>query len=343
MNYKSYIFIFAFLFFANLAFAKNKFCRLLPKTVTVGVQHPSSKIFSLGITNSLNKNISFKSCNFDCKCLEIISYKKNNYKVRNSIIELAPNDVLTINFKIKSKFYTKSKILPLYFHFNNIVPAVQIVKIIADIKSDIISNPESLACIIPQGFKGKIGSFDLKSNFKNLKIKNIKPNVDFIKAKYNLENNAIDIFLESSIEKNTDAWLKITYNSMFGKTNQTSICELHIRDIKIIPDIYLVPTTMDFGIISKPGTIPGKEVILKSRTETPWKIIGSQIKGRNKMAIKRKVLTQTNSTVNVLWAILDGKLIPGLIDSEIIITTDHPYSKQIVVPIKGQIINPKKM
>jgi len=333
---------------ASQAIAKNNFTRILPRSFPVQVQHPDTKDFSLAVTNSTDKDIVFRNCSFDCECLEIISYSKNNEKCDAVNVKLSPKDILNVKFKIDSKFYTKPKVLPVYFYFNNLVPAVQIVKIVADIKSAIVPKPENLACIIPQGFNGKIGSFALNSKNKNLKIDSVKSNVDSIHAKYNPKNNAIDVFLEKPLSVNTDAWL----NASVGRTSQCGTANepdkaqqellLHIREIKIIPDIYAEPTTMDFGVISKPGEIVGKEVILKSRTDTPWKIVGSQIKGKNSNAVKRKVLPQTNSTVNVLWAILDGKIQPGLIDTEIIINTGHPYSKQIVVPIKGQVLALKK-
>ncbi|GEM_PF-2526257 len=351
MNYNIYIFIPLFLLFANITAANKNFHRLLPKTVSLEIQHPDSKVFSIGITNSLNKNILFKNCNFDCECLEIISLSKNEKKCREKNVNLEPKDVLNIKFKIDSKFYTKPKILPVYFYFNYIVPAVQIVKINADFKSDIISNPESLACIVPQGLKGKIGSFALNFDNKNIKIGAVKSNVDFINPKFIPENNAIDVYVEKPINVNTDAWLQVHIpplkgvpegRGMSSRRKQKNLF-LHIREIKIIPDIYAEPSTMDFGVISKPGEIIGKEVVLKSRTDTPWKIIGSQIKGRNANSVKRKALPQTNATVNVLWAILDGKVLPGLIDTEIIINTDHPYIKQIIVPIKGQILAPKNV
>ena len=346
------IIVFLLVSVASRAVADKNFTRLLPRNVSVQVQHPDSLDFSLQITNSIGKDILFRNCNFDCECLEIISYSKNNEKCGASNIKLAANDVLNIKFRIDSKYYTKPKTLPVYFYFNNLVPAVQIVKIKADFKSNVIPKPESLACIIPQGLKGKIGSFALKPKNKNIKINSVKSNADFIKAKYNPENMTIDVYVEKPVIVNTDVWLNVTLSgtsqaSRASLVSRTSKCEqkvlkLHIREIKIIPDIYAVPATMDFGIISEPGEIIGKEVVLESRTDTPWKIIGSQIKGRNANAVKRKVLPQTNATINVLWAILDGKVQPGLIDTEIIINTDHPYSKQITVPVKGQVLSLKK-
>ena len=344
--------------------AGNNFTRLLSRNISIQLQHPESMNFSLAVTNSTDKEILFRSCNFDCDCLEFISFSKNNKKCEAANVKLAPNDVLKIKFKMDSKFYTKSKVLPVYFYFNNLVPAVQIVKVKADIKSDVVPEPENMACIIPEGFKGKIGSFALKMKNENIKINSINSNADFINAEYNPKNNSIDVYVEKPIIVNTDAWLnvqvsrtsKCEQNSEVSRTSKreqnsevsrTSKREqkkllLHIREIKIIPDIYAVPTTIDFGIISETGEITGKEIVLKSRTDTPWKIIGSQIKGKNKNALKRKILPQTNATVNVLWAILDGKIMPGLIDTEIIINTDHPYSKQITVPVKGQVLSLEK-
>ena len=350
---------------AAQAFAINNFTRLLSRNVSVQLQHPDTKDFSLAVTNSTEKEIIFRSCSFDCECLKIISYAKNNKKCDAVNVKLAPNDILNIKFKMDSKFYTKPKVLPVYFYFNNLVPAVQIVKVKADIKSDVVPKPENMACIIPKGFKGKIGSFALDLKNKNIKINSIKSNADFINAKYNPENNAIDVYLEKPIIVNTDAWLNVSVSrnppskgvpegrGMSSKCEQKNLL-LHIREIKIIPDLYADPPSMDFGIISATGEITGKEVVFKSRTDTPWKIIGSQIKGKNANAVKRKILPQTNATVNVLWAILDGKILPGLIDTEIIINTDHPYSKQITIPVNGQVLalnkkdsknpkNPKKV
>jgi len=332
------IIVLIFLGVVSQTFAGNNFTRLLPRNFSVQVQHPDTKDFSLAVTNSTDKEILFRNCNFDCECLEIISYTKNNEKCGKANIRLAPKDVLNVKFRIDGKFYTKPKSLPVYFYFNNLVPAVQIVKIKADFKSNVIPKPESLACIIPQGLKGKIGSFALKPGNKNIKINSVKLNTDFINSKFNPENNAIDIYIEKPLIVNTDAWLNV---SLSGSSQKE--LKLHIREIKIIPDLYAVPSTMDFGVISEPGEIIGKEVVLKSRTDSPWEIIGSQIKGKNANAVKRKVLPQTNSTINVLWAILDGKVLPGLIDTEIIINTDHPYSKQIIVPVKGQVLSLKKI
>ena len=335
------------------AIAGNNFTRILPRSFKIQLQHPETKDFSLAVTNTTDKEIVFRNCSFDCDCINIISYLKNNKKCDAINVKLAPKDVLNIKFKIDSKFYTKSKTLPVYFYFNNLVPAVQIVKIAADIISDVVTEPESLACIIPQGFKGKIGSFALNSNNKNIKIDSVKANVDSINAKYNPENNAIDIYIDKPLAVNTDAWLnvklippsKTSEQALAGgdkeRLSQSKLL-LHIREIKIIPDIYAEPATIDFGVISKPGEIVGKEIMLKSRTDTPWKIIGTQIKGKNKNAVKRKILTQSNSTVNVIWAILDGKILPGLLDTEIIINTDHPYTKQIIIPVNGQVLAMKK-
>jgi len=290
------IIVFVFLGVASQVIAGNNFTRLLPRNISVQVQHPDTKDFSLAVTNSTDKEIVFRNCNFDCKCLEIISYSKNNEKCDAVNVKLSPKDILNVKFKIDSKFYTKPKTLPVYFYFNKIVPAVQIVKIIAGFNSDVIPKPENLACIIPQGFNGKIGSFALNTKNKNLKIDSIKSNVDSINAKYNPKNNAIDVFLEKPLSVNTDAWLNVSLSQiapskvsdpanagagdegrgMLSKCEQKNLL-LHIREIKIIPDIYAEPTTMDFGVISKPGEIIGKEVVLKSRTDTPWKIIGSQI------------------------------------------------------------------
>jgi len=318
-------------------FAGNTLARILPRKISVKVDHPETKSFSVALTNSTDKTIVFRNCNFDCKCLRIISYLKNNAKCDAIDVKLMPKDILKVNFKINSKFYTNSKVLPVYFYFNNLVPAVQIVKVIADIKSGVIPKPENMACIVPQGFKGKIGSFAL--NFKNQKIKigSIKANADFINAKYNPDNNNIDVYIEKPANINTDVWLDVSLSGTPQKKLQ-----LHIREIKIIPDLYATPTTIDFGIISKPGEITGKEIIIKSRTGTAWKIIGSQIIGKNKNVVKKKILPQTNDTVNVLWAILDGKIWPGLIETEIIINTDHPYSKKITIPVKGQVLSLKK-
>ncbi|MCK5852356.1 hypothetical protein KAH27_04925 [bacterium] len=330
------------------AYAANNFTTLLPRNISVQVQHPDTKDFSLAVTNSTDKEILFRNCNFDCDCLKIISYSKNNVKCGPLNINLAPNDILNIKFKLDSKFYSKPKVLPVYFYFNNLVPAVQIVKVKADIKSDIVPEPENMACIIPKGFKGKIGSFALKMKNKNIKIDSIKSNLDSINAKYNPENNAIDVFVDKPLTVNTDAWLNVSVSqippSKGGAEGRGMLSNcvqellLHIREIKIIPDLYAVPNTIDFGVISKPGEIVGKEIVFKSRTDTPWKIIGSQIKGKNKNAVKRKILPQTNTSVNVLWAILDGKIQPGLIKTEIIINTDHPYSKHITIPVNGQVL-----
>ena len=318
------------------SYAQNKLIRLLPRNISVDVTHPETKDFSIALTNSTDKTIVFRNCNFDCKCLEIVSYSKNNKKCDAINVSLATNDILNLNFKINSKFYTNSKNLPVYFYFNNIVPAVQIVKVIADIKSDVVPKPANLAAIVPQGFKGKIGSFVLKLKNQNIKINSVKPNADFINTKYNPENKTINVFLDKPINQNTDIWLNVSLSGASQK-----LLKLHIREIKIIPDLYVTPATIDFGVISKPGEIIGKEIVIKSRTDTPWKILGSQIKGKNKNAVKRKILTQTNSSVNVLWAILDGKISPGLINTEIVINTDHPYSKQIVVPVNGQVLSLK--
>ena len=364
MRYKNLIITVTFLIgIVSMANAGNNFTRLLSRNVSIQLQHPDSIDFSLAVTNSTEKEIIFRSCSFDCKCLEFISYSKNNKKCEATNVKLAPNDVLNIKFKMESKFYTKSKVLPVYFYFNKLVPAVQIVKVKADIKSDVVTEPENMACIIPEGFKGKIGSFALKMKNKNIKIDSINSNTDFINAEYNPENNAIDLYVEKPIIVNTDAWLNVSVSQISHTDHKPRTTDLgprasnlrkkqkissqgklllHIREIKIIPDIYAVPTTIDFGVISKPGEIVGKEIVLKSRTDTPWKIIGSQIKGKNKNALKRKILPQTNTTVNVLWAILDGEIIPGLIDTEIIINTDHPYSKQITVPVKGQVLSLEK-
>jgi len=379
------IFAAMFVGVASQGIAKNNFTRILPRSFPVQVQHPDTKNFSLTITNSTDKEIVFRNCNFDCDCIEIISYSKNNKKCDAVNIKLAPEDVLSVKFKLDSKFYTQPKVLPIYFYFNNLVPAVQIVKVVADIKSNIIPKPESLTCIIPQGFKGKIGSFALKIKNKNIKVDSVKSNVDSINAKYNPGNNAIDIYVDKPLIGNTSAWLnvqisrnpplkgvpegrgmlsqcgtstdkvsqiahtdhkprptdhgpRITDNRKKQKSSSQRKLLLHIREIKIISDLYAVPATIDFGVISKPGEIVGKEIMLKSRTDTPWKITGSQIKGKNKNAVKRKILPQTNKTVNVLWAILDGKILPGLIDTEIIINTDHPYTKQITIPVNGQVL-----
>ena len=338
MYYKNLIIIVAiFLGVVSQAIAGNNFTRILPRNISVQVQHPDTKNFSLSVTNSADKEIVFRNCNFDCKCLAIISYLKNNAKCDAIDVKLMPKDILKVNFKINSKFYTNSKVLPVYFYFNNLVPAVQIVKVIADIKSGVIPKPENMACIVPQGFKGKIGSFALKLKNKNIKIHSVKANADFITTKYNPTNDNINVFLDKPIIQNTDVWLNVSLSGTPQKELQ-----LHIREIKIIPDLYATPTTIDFGIISKPGEITGKEIIIKSRTDTPWKIIGSQIRGKNKNVVKKKILTQTNSTINVLWAILDGKIWPGLIETEIIINTDHPYTKKITIPVNGQVLSLKK-
>jgi len=344
------------------AFAGNNLVKILPKNIAVEVTHPETKDFSLAVTNSTAKTIVFRNCNFDCKCLEIISYSKNNAKCDAVNVNLEPKDILKVKFKINSKFYTNKKVLPVYFFFNNLLPAVQIVKVIADIKSDVIPKPENMAAIVPQGFKGKIGSFALKLQNNNVKIGDIKANTDFINAKYNPENKTIDVFLNKPADINTDAWLNVSLSQISHTDYKSQTTDhgprasnlrkkqkrssqrkllLHIREIKTIPDLYITPASIDFGIISKPGEITGKEIVIKSRTDTPWKILGSQIKGKNKNAVKRKILPQTNSAVNVLWTILDGKISPGLINTEIIINTDHPYSKQIVIPVNGQVLSPK--
>ena len=364
MYYKNLIIIVViFLSIVSKANTRNNLTRILPRNISVKVQHPDTKDFSLSVTNSTDKTIVFRNCNFDCKCLEIISYLKNNAKCDAIDVKLMPKDILKVNFKINSKFYTNSKVLPVYFYFNNLVPAVQIVKVIADIKSGVIPKPENMACIVPQGFKGKIGSFALKFENQKIKIGSIKANADFINAKYNPENKTIDVFLNKPANINTDAWLNVSLSQISHTDYKSQATDhgprasnlkkkqkrsfqrkllLHIREIKTIPDLYITPASIDFGIISKPGEITGKEIVIKSRIDTPWKILGSQIKGKNRNAVKRKILPQTNSAVNVLWAILDGKISPGLINTKIIINTDHPYSKQIVVPVNGQVLSPKK-
>ena len=344
-------------------FAGNTLARILPRKISVKVDHPETKSFSVALTNSTDKTIVFRNCNFDCKCLEIISYSKNNAKCDAIDVKLMPKDILKVNFKINSKFYTNSKVLPVYFYFNNLVPAVQIVKVIADIKSGVIPKPENMACIVPQGFKGKIGSFALKFENQKIKIGSIKANADFINAKYNPKNKTIDVFLNKPADINTDAWLNVSLSQISHTDYKSQTTDhgprasnlkkkqkrsfqrkllLHIREIKTIPDLYITPASIDFGIISKPGEITGKEIVIKSRTGTAWKIIGSQIIGKNKNVVKKKILPQTNDTVNVLWAILDGKIWPGLIETEIIINTDHPYSKKITIPVKGQVLSLKK-
>ena len=72
------IIVLVFLGVASQVLAGNNFTRLLPRNISVQVQHPDTKDFSLAVTNSTDKEIVFRNCNFDCKCLKIISYSKNN-------------------------------------------------------------------------------------------------------------------------------------------------------------------------------------------------------------------------------------------------------------------------
>jgi len=61
-------------------FAGNNLVKILPRKIPVQVTHPETKNFSVVLTNSTDKTIVFRNCNFDCKCLKIISYSKNNAK-----------------------------------------------------------------------------------------------------------------------------------------------------------------------------------------------------------------------------------------------------------------------
>jgi len=312
------------------------FTRLLPKNLALNVQHPNTAAFSITITNDSDKSFTFRNFDLDCKCIKFINAKLNKKPVKPKNLSVKPNDILTLDFKFFSKYYTKPKTLPLFFYFNNVIPAVQVVKIIANVKSEIIAQPEALSTVVPFGFVGKIGEFSLKNN-KNINILSVSSESDFIKATINSNIFNINVSLVKPIINNTSAWLNVKLDDK----NQKNL-NLHIREIKFIPDIKKSPAIMNFGIIQTNGLIVGKEIVLTSRTKTPWKVIGTQITGRNKNAIKCKILPQTNSTVNVVWAILDGKIKPGLLKSEIIINTDHPFTKKIIIPVKGQVIASNK-
>ena len=316
----------------------NSFTRLLPKSILLNAYHPEISAFSIAITNSTAKNITFRNLDIDCKCIYLISSSLNNNKIINpKNVLLKNNDVLSFNFNFLSEYYSKSKIIPLFFYFNNLFPAVQVVKLNAVIHSDVIANPEALAAVVPRGFSGKIGEFALTLTDKNTKISKITSSADFINTKFNSNNFTISVFLNKKLVKNTNAWLNVKLTGAKQK-----LLKLHIREIKFIPDIQAIPSVMNFGIIQTNGLLVGKEVVLKSRTKTPWKIVGSQIVGRNKNAVKIKILPQTNSCVNTVWAVLNGNVKSGLLDTKIIINTDNPFSNKIVIPVKGQVISINK-
>lgn len=318
---------------AHISFARMPNVRLLPHTITRDVQHPQNDVFDITFTNTTDAAFVFRKANFDCKCLTIKQYMLNGKKSAPMNVSLQTGDVFSITLSINGAYYMSPTYVPVYFYFSGIAPAVQIAKIQANVHSDVVASPNTVAAVIPEGFTGCINRISITKP-DTIKITNITCESDALRTQYSPEKATIELY-----GKEISDWITNTWLTLHLTGSKQHMARLYISEIVTVPDIVAMPVAMYFGVVNSAGKIQGKEVQLRTRTGIPWKILGTHVKGKNANAVKTRILPQSNDTINVVWAILDGTLKPGALDTEIILTTDHPYSRTVTVPVKGQVIS----
>ena len=308
---------------------------LLPPEIALSVHHPDSLSFSVAITNSETAPLTFRRCSYDCPCLFLTNAALNGARVAPGTITLQPADVLRLDFFYDGRYYSAPKILPLYFYFQGVVPAAQVLRLRLRIESAVVPFPELPAYVVPQGYIGALDAIKLAFSNTAAKIGAVRVSLPELTARYDEATRAITVAAARPLSQSTNAWIVASLAGVAQK-------ELHIRikEIKVIPDLYPSPSLLDFGIVAKTGTLVGKEVNILSRTERPWKVTGVRLEGKAAKLAQFKLLPQTNAAVNTVWAILEGKLYVGMLHGTLVVTTDHPFSKEVRIPVRAQIIKP---